>query len=446
MAHRLLVALALTLSGLQLGGCALLFESSNGSPEPLPTTVQSGGLESALVRVAAQADAAGDVATASRIYARAAALAPKDAAAWRGLGRSLLALGRADEAVAPLQTAMALSPDPETTADLDRAQESVATEVQQAYSPAVDGVLSASAARKDLALSLALAGKREEALAVLRGDASRFETKHLAAAPPAPAMVESRPAPGPEPVTVNEPSIINEPLTADEPAEVDEPSTADETAEVDETVKLSETPEVAETSTNHETSAAIEKVPAVDATPVANATAVAIPEPAATPIQPSLALVETKPAPNAAPEPTHAFAVPRQPSALLAPSGLAAAPAARFQVQLASYRTPERAREGWAQLRAEAPSVLDRLEPVVVRADLGPDRGIYYRLRSPVLDSQDAKALRDKLVERRIECFIARHEAPAPEPNQNAAAKPTAYDAPGTVVGALQRIALANRR
>jgi hypothetical protein len=114
-------------------------------------------------------------------------------------------------------------------------------------------------------------------------------------------------------------------------------------------------------------------------------------------------------------------------------------------VQLASYRTPERAREGWAQLRAEAPALLDRVEPVIVRADLGPGRGIYYRLRTPVLDGADAKALRDKLAERRIECFIARHEAPAPPPNRHAAAAPDADEAPVTIVAALQRIALANR-
>jgi len=56
-------------------------------------------------------------------------------------------------------------------------------------------------------------------------------------------------------------------------------------------------------------------------------------------------------------------------------------------VHLASYRSQEAADRGWAQLRRAYRTQLDSLEPEVSRVDLGPGKGIYWRLKAGPLKS-----------------------------------------------------------
>jgi hypothetical protein len=67
---------------------------------------------------------------------------------------------------------------------------------------------------------------------------------------------------------------------------------------------------------------------------------------------------------------------------------------------------------GWTELLAAAPDLLDSLEPVVRRADLGEDRGTVYRLRTSPTTKGDANALCTELQTRGIDCLVIK-EAPA---------------------------------
>jgi tetratricopeptide (TPR) repeat protein len=59
-------------------------------------------------------------------------------------------------------------------------------------------------------------------------------------------------------------------------------------------------------------------------------------------------------------------------------------------VHLASYRTRKAADRGWAQLRRAHKNVLGPLEPSIAKVNLGPGKGIYYRLKAGPLDGRTA--------------------------------------------------------
>jgi hypothetical protein len=74
-------------------------------------------------------------------------------------------------------------------------------------------------------------------------------------------------------------------------------------------------------------------------------------------------------------------------------------------VHVASYRTPERARRGWDVLRAAHGDVLEGLKPRIARVDLGPDTGVFFRLRAgPLADEAAAWALCQELKHRDLYC------------------------------------------
>jgi len=53
-----------------------------------------------------------------------------------------------------------------------------------------------------------------------------------------------------------------------------------------------------------------------------------------------------------------------------------------YTAQLASFRSAERARAGWQILKDSAGELLAQSDAHIVRADLGPELGIYYRVRT----------------------------------------------------------------
>ncbi len=79
-----------------------------------------------------------------------------------------------------------------------------------------------------------------------------------------------------------------------------------------------------------------------------------------------------------------------------------------YAVQLASYRSEGRAMLGWSELRGNAPDLLDPISPVVQRADLGEERGIVYRLRTPPTVKNDATTLCTELKARGIDCLVVK--------------------------------------
>ncbi len=89
----------------------------------------------------------------------------------------------------------------------------------------------------------------------------------------------------------------------------------------------------------------------------------------------------------------------------------AAAPAAQAPrggapaVHLASYRSEKRAQDGWGILRRQHPGLLGGLQAATPRVDLGPGKGIYYRLKAgPLADRSAALDLCAKLKAQRVYC------------------------------------------
>lgn len=100
-----------------------------------------------------------------------------------------------------------------------------------------------------------------------------------------------------------------------------------------------------------------------------------------------------------------------------------------YTVQLASYRSEAEATVGWRTLTTEQSDLLAKLPHSVAKADLGADKGIYYRLHAGVFaDRQDAKALCSDLQTRSIDCMVveaAPTASEAPSPTQQSLRAPT---------------------
>lgn len=80
-----------------------------------------------------------------------------------------------------------------------------------------------------------------------------------------------------------------------------------------------------------------------------------------------------------------------------------------YQVQIAAVRTPERARSEWARLKSKHSDLLGDYSLNVVRVDLGPTKGTFYRLRAgPIAWENVAKVLCDNLGKRKVGCLIVR--------------------------------------
>ncbi len=76
-----------------------------------------------------------------------------------------------------------------------------------------------------------------------------------------------------------------------------------------------------------------------------------------------------------------------------------------MRVHIASYRSVEDAKRGWAELRRAHEDLLGRLSLDIAEIDLGPGQGIYYRVQAgPVGDVDAAKALCAQLKIRELYC------------------------------------------
>lgn len=126
------------------------------------------------------------------------------------------------------------------------------------------------------------------------------------------------------------------------------------------------------------------------------------PTPAPTPtVRPA----QAPPPVPAAPKKTAAKAPDPQPKPQPIPKSRA------YLVQLAAARSPQGARTEWARLRSKHLDLLGDLGLTVTKADLGPARGIYYRLRAgPISDEAKARQLCKRLAERQVGCLIIKPE------------------------------------
>ena len=108
------------------------------------------------------------------------------------------------------------------------------------------------------------------------------------------------------------------------------------------------------------------------------------------------------------PEPTMAMA-PAPAVKKSPPSEMAAAMPEKTgpqpAVHLASYRTRKAANRGWSQLRRAHKSLLGGLGSEITRVNLGPGKGIFFRLKAgPLNDKAAAADMCRKLKSRRQFC------------------------------------------
>ena len=123
--------------------------------------------------------------------------------------------------------------------------------------------------------------------------------------------------------------------------------------------------------------------------------------------------VETKPIklPEMPPEKPATTVVnnPPKPKPVPPPPKKAAKPTLAYQIQIAAVRSPSRARGEWKRLQHKHRSLLGNLKLSIIKADLGPKKGIYYRLRAgPVADEPAARSLCVMLKKRKVGCLVVR--------------------------------------
>jgi hypothetical protein len=95
-----------------------------------------------------------------------------------------------------------------------------------------------------------------------------------------------------------------------------------------------------------------------------------------------------------------------------------------YSVQLASYRSANRAQDGWRQIRAKALDLLQDVDPVIRRSDLGPEKGVYFRLRTKPASKDTANQLCTSLQARGMSCLTIKEDpAATEEPAMPTAAK-----------------------
>lgn len=108
--------------------------------------------------------------------------------------------------------------------------------------------------------------------------------------------------------------------------------------------------------------------------------------------------------------PMAATGAPAQPTAaaVTTPAPTAAKEAAPgVRVHLASYKSEEAASNGWKILKTTLGALLDAHDKAVERVDLGPKKGVVYRLiTGPFADNKDAANFCGKLKTRHLYCTI----------------------------------------
>lgn len=138
-----------------------------------------------------------------------------------------------------------------------------------------------------------------------------------------------------------------------------------------------------------------------------------MPETTAPTVAEVLTAMRPPPAPQPAePESESMAPAPEQPPAAPAPAKAAAASAAGgYKVQLAAVRERGAVDSEWSRLSRRHSDLLGALELSVMRADLGPAKGVFFRLRAgPIADEAEAKALCKALSERKVGCLVVRPE------------------------------------
>jgi len=76
-------------------------------------------------------------------------------------------------------------------------------------------------------------------------------------------------------------------------------------------------------------------------------------------------------------------------------------------VQLGALKDKKTAESSWVHIQSDNEDLLKSVGHAVRRADLGPDRGVFFRLRAgPFKSVADAQSLCSSLKSRNIACFV----------------------------------------
>ena len=76
---------------------------------------------------------------------------------------------------------------------------------------------------------------------------------------------------------------------------------------------------------------------------------------------------------------------------------------------MAASRSPEGARAEWDRVRRKNLDLLGDLGLTVTKVDLGPKKGVFYRLRvGPLANDPEARKLCAELAKRRIGCLVVK--------------------------------------
>ena len=106
-----------------------------------------------------------------------------------------------------------------------------------------------------------------------------------------------------------------------------------------------------------------------------------------------------------APTPAPVKSVAATPSPAPAPAQVSREKA--YLIQLAAARSSQGARTEWERLKTKHGDLLGNLGLTVTKADLGPGKGIFYRLRAgPLVSENSARALCQQLAQRKVGCLI----------------------------------------
>lgn len=76
-------------------------------------------------------------------------------------------------------------------------------------------------------------------------------------------------------------------------------------------------------------------------------------------------------------------------------------------IQLGSLKSLDMAESEWKRISQKHQDVLNGLDPMIQKVDLGADQGIYFRLRTgPFASDEEAKKICATLKERKVECLV----------------------------------------
>lgn len=115
-----------------------------------------------------------------------------------------------------------------------------------------------------------------------------------------------------------------------------------------------------------------------------------------------------------------------------------------YAVQFGAFRSAERAEKGWQEVQHATGVILEHATPVIVEADLGAEKGVFYRVQSQIFArAAAAAALCGEVKAKSLDCLVVRVEDEAVPANKPVArASATGDTAPAIVAPPSEPMAL----